>query len=84
MNCRQRRTLEAIFARPTLATVVWADVESLLRAIGASISQGKGLRVRVEFNGERAVFHEPHPEKEAAKGAVEAVRDFLAVAGVTP
>jgi hypothetical protein len=38
----------------------------------------------VELNGVRAVFHEPHPEKEAAKGAVEAVRDFLIAAGVTP
>jgi hypothetical protein len=76
--------LEAIFARPTSATIVWADIEGLLRALGANVSQGRGSRVRVELNGIRAVFHEPHPEKETAKGAVEAVRDFLTAAGVTP
>ena len=84
MNSKQRRTLEAVFARPTSATILWADIESLLRALSAKVSQGRGSRVRVELNGVRAIFHEPHPEKETAKGAVEAVRAFLEAAGVTP
>ncbi len=84
MNSKQRRTLEAIFARPTLANIVWTDVENLFRALNANVSQGSGSRIRVELNGIRAIFHEPHPEKETAKGAVEAVRNFLTSAGVTP
>jgi hypothetical protein len=32
----------------------------------------------------KAVFHEPHPEKETDKGAVKSVREFLIKAGVEP
>jgi hypothetical protein len=30
----------------------------------------------------KAVFHEPHPEKETDKGAVKSVREFLLKAGI--
>lgn len=33
------------------------------------------------LNGRRIVLHRPHPGNELAKGAVEAVRDFLSVVG---
>ena len=55
---------------------------SLFKALGASVSQGRGSRVRVSLNGVKAVFHEPHPEKETNKGAVKAVREFLVNAGI--
>ncbi len=48
------------------------------------MSQGKRSRVRVSLNGIKAVFHEPHPEKETNKGAVKAVREFLTNAGIKP
>ena len=35
-----------------------------------------------ELNGERAVFHRPHPEKVTDKGAVKSMRKFLDNAGV--
>jgi hypothetical protein len=84
VNTKQRRTLEAIFTRPTRTGIVWTDIESLLRALGAEVSEGRGSRVRVKLGGVKAVFHEPHPEKETTKGGVEAVRDFLESAGVRP
>jgi HicA toxin of bacterial toxin-antitoxin, len=84
MNRKQRKTLEAIFTEPTLANIAWRDIESLLRALGATMTQGRGSRVRVLLNGEPAVFHTPHPHKEAVKGAVEDVRRFLENAGITP
>ncbi|HEX5505226.1 MAG TPA: type II toxin-antitoxin system HicA family toxin [Thermomicrobiales bacterium] len=84
MNRKQRRTLAAIYTRPTPANVPWSDIVSLFVAVGATVTQGRGSRVRVNLNGVRAVFHEPHPEKEASKGAVEAVRDFLETARVEP
>ncbi|BAI89981.1 putative HicA protein [Arthrospira platensis NIES-39] len=40
--------------------------------------------MRVALNGVKAVFHEPHPEKEMGKGAVKSVREFLEDAGVAP
>ncbi|MBQ9459293.1 MAG: type II toxin-antitoxin system HicA family toxin [Oscillospiraceae bacterium] len=61
----------------------WDDVEALLRAFGAKISEGSGSRVRVELNGVRAVFHRPHPENTTDKGAVKSVRKLLDNAGVS-
>ena len=73
-----------IFREPVLSDIEWTDIESLLQALGAKLSEGNGSRVRVELNGERAVFHRPHPEKTTDKGAVRAVRQFLLNAGVKP
>ena len=81
---KHERTLEAIFATPVRANILWNDIESLLRNKGAQITEGRGSRVRVALNGVRAVFHRPHPEKETEKGAVRSVRQFLENAGVTP
>jgi hypothetical protein len=81
---RHRRTLEAIFADPVRANISWSDVEALFAAAGASISQGRGSRVRVSLNGIDAVFHRPHPRREADRGAVRSVRRFLREAGITP
>jgi len=81
---KHERTLAAIFAEPIRAAILWADVESLLRHLGADVSEGGGSRVRVALNGVRAVFHRPHPRKETDKGAVKSVRRFLVTAGVKP
>jgi hypothetical protein len=82
MNQKQRRTLELVFAEPVLANIAWKDVENLFVALGAVVKEGRGSRVRVELNGVVAVFHRPHPEKEASKGRVRAAREFLEKAGV--
>jgi hypothetical protein len=66
------------------ANVPWADVEALFVAAGASVSEGRGSRVRVSLNEVDAVFHRPHPEKETDKGALKSVRRFLSEAGVVP
>ena len=81
---KQVKVLEGIFADPVCANIDWHDVESLLSALGAELSEGRGSRVRVALNGVRATFHEPHPEKEIGKGAVRSLRDFLISAGIRP
>ena len=73
-----------IFAEPVPTDLRWNEIEALLRAAGAEISEGAGSRVRVALGGVRAVFHRPHPSPEVRRGAVRAVRDFLAAAGVRP
>lgn len=75
-------TLELILSTPTKANIVWKDIESLLIALGAELSEVNGSRVRIALNGVRAVFHRPHPKKEADKGAVGSMRRFLTTAGV--
>ena len=49
---------------------------------GAEVSEGSGSRVRIAFKGVRAVFHRPHPRKEADRGAVAAMHRFLVEAGI--
>ncbi len=80
---KHERTLEAIFADPVRANIMWKDVVGMLRHLGAEISEGSGSRVRIVLRGVRAVFHRPHPRKETDKGAVKSMRRFLIEAGVT-
>ena len=84
MSKKHRRTLAAIFAEPVRASVNWSDIEAMLLACGAEISEGEGSRVRIALGGVRAVFHRPHPHKETDKGALRSMRRFLSEAGVTP
>jgi hypothetical protein len=84
MGPKHRRTLAAIFEEPVRSNIAWRDIEAMLEAIGAEISEGAGSRVRIALNGVRAVFHRPHPRKETDKGAVKSMRRFLTEAGVTP
>jgi hypothetical protein len=81
---RHEDTRDAIFADPVRANINWSDVESMLRAFGAAISEGRGSRIRIALNGVRAVFHRPHPRKEIDKGAVKSMRRFLTEAGFAP
>jgi predicted RNA binding protein YcfA (HicA-like mRNA interferase family) len=83
LNRKQAKTLKAIFEIPVRADVLWTDIVRLLEALGAEVTQGRGSRVRVHLRGVRAVFHEPHPEKETDKGALRSVREFLENAGIT-
>ena len=84
LSGRHRATLAAILADPVRSGVVWTDIEALMIACGAEVTEGRGSRIRVALNGVRAVFHRPHPQKETDKGAVKSVRRFLFEAGVTP
>ena len=84
MNQKHRRALEAIFDEPIRSNIPWRDIEAMLEAAGAEVSEGEGSRVRIALNGGRAVFHRPHPRKETDKGAVRSMRRFLTEAGVKP
>jgi hypothetical protein len=84
MNNKQRQALEAIFSEPTSGTIAWASIEGLLVAVGCKVVEGKGSRVRFAKDGRIALFHRPHPEKEAKKYQVEAAREYLIKLGVQP
>jgi len=79
---KHRKTYEAVFSEPTRANIAWADIESLFRALGGKVKEGRGSRIRVYLNDVVAVFHRPHPDPEAKKSTVESVRKFLERAGV--
>ena len=84
MGPKHRQTLQAIFEDPVRSNIAWRDIEAMLGAAGAEITEGSGSRVRITLNGVRAVFHRPHPQKETDRGAVKSMRRFLTEAGVTP
>jgi hypothetical protein len=82
MNKKHQKTLEQIFQNPVLSNIAWKDIETMLKALGADISEGSGSRVRIALNEIRAVFHRPHPHKETDKGAIISMRRFLKEAGI--
>ena len=82
MNSKHKKTIESVFRNPVQADILWADIEGLLVALGAELSEGSGSRLRVKLNEVRAVFHRPHPRKTTDKGAVNSIRRFLENAGV--
>jgi len=84
VDSKHRKTLEAIFEKPERANIAWRDIEALFIALGAEVSEGSGSRVRVALKNVRAVFHRPHPRKEANKATIRSVRRFLEAAGEKP
>ena len=84
MNARHAKTLAAIFRQPTSANVEWAAVEALLLAVGCTLVEGSGSRVRFVKDTMIETFHRPHPAKEARHYQVRAARDYLIRWGVTP
>lgn len=84
MRKKHIQTLNAIFSNPIPPTIVWRDIEAMLKALGAEISERRGSRICISLNEVDAVFHRPHPRKEADKGAVGSMRRFLNEAGVAP
>jgi hypothetical protein len=85
VKSRHRKTLGAIFARPALSSIAFADIESLITGLGGAVREGAGSRVAFELrDGARLYLHRPHPGKEAKKYQVEAVREWLESKGITP
>lgn len=84
MKAKHRRTLEAIFTRPTRGGIVFADIEALVLALDGEIREGDGSRVVFELNGKRKYLHRPHPGKEAKKYQVEDIREWFQELEVVP
>lgn len=82
MNKKYQKIFKQVFQDPVLAGIFWKDIEGMLKALGAEISEGSGSRVRIALSDVRAVFHRPPPHKETDKGAVVSMRRFLKEAGI--
>ena len=84
MQRKHLRTLALIFSRPVSGSIKWRDIEALLLALGAEVSEREGSRVGIKVFGDRRVFHRPHPSPDTDKAAVESVRKWLENNGVKP
>lgn len=84
MKRKHRKTLESVFRRPISGSIRWEEIEAMLVALGAEVSEREGSRVAVVLFDEVKVFHRPHPKPETDKGAVSSIRKWLESHGVTP
>ena len=84
MNAKHRKTFQAIFARPTSSSIVFSDIESLVVALGGSVTGREGSRVKITLQGEQWHCHRPHPGKEAKRYQVEEARELLERIGIKP
>lgn len=84
MKRKHAATLAQVYARPVSGSIKWQDIEALLAALGAEISEREGSRVGVYLFGEVRVFHRPHPTPDTDKGAVASIRKWLDSHGVRP
>ena len=60
----------------------FADVESLLEALGAEVTEGKGSRVRFDLRGEQWHTHRPHPGNEAKRYQVRDLQELFQRLGI--
>ena len=84
VNAKQRKTLQAIHAKPTSASIVFSQIEALVVALGGAVTEREGSRVKISLLGENWHCHRPHPGKEAKRYQVEEARELLERAGVKP
>ena len=84
VKAKHRKTLAAIFARPTRASIPFKEIEALIKGLGGAITEREGSRLKIELNGEQWRCHRPHPGKEARRYQVEEARELMERVGVRP
>jgi hypothetical protein len=82
VNSKHRKTLKAILGKPTSATIVFAEIESLVIALGGEVFEREGSRVKLVLQSEQWRCHRPHPGKEAKRYQVEEIRELLQRLGI--
>lgn len=84
MNSKHKKTLKALFDTPPPKGMPWEDIESLLLAAGATVTEGSSSRVKFDLNGQTVAFHRPHNPKTARVYQIAVAREFLENNGVKP
>jgi hypothetical protein len=87
VNTKQLKSLIKIFTETTSSDMKWSEVESLLIALGADVTEGRGSRKRVKLNNTKLLFHAPHgtgTDKTLCQCGVRSIRSFLTEAGIHP
>lgn len=85
MKAKHRKILEAVFATPVQASIVFADIEAMVINLGGEVREGSGSRIAFDMgDGTRLYLHRPHPGKEAKRYQVREVRNWLETRGIKP
>lgn len=61
VKTKHAKTLPAIFTKPTLATVMFSDIEALVVALGGEVREGEGARVVLQLSVAVKYAHRQHP-----------------------
>ncbi len=64
-------------ATPTPADVRWAEIESLLVAMGVTPVERAGSRVQLVKGSDSIVVHKPHPRPETRRDTVRDILKFI-------
>lgn len=84
MNSKQVKILAALFETPTRRDLCFAEIQALLRALGARILQREGSRVRITLDRFVLVTHAPHGTTALKPYQIRDLRQLLTDAGVQP
>ncbi|WP_420866978.1 type II toxin-antitoxin system HicA family toxin [Candidatus Fukatsuia symbiotica] len=79
---KQAETLKKVLRKPPSSNIKWADIESLIVALGGEVKEENGSRVRFLLKGSIARFHRPHPSPDTDKGALVSLREWLESIGI--
>ena len=82
MNHRHRKVLHTLFAHPVNTNIAMKDVESVLRELGADVSEAHSGRLHVVLNGHSVNFS--HAKHSLGKQQVMQVRKFIETCGIDP
>ena len=82
MNNKSKKILKEIYSNPIKANILWANIEKLMKDLGAKIREGKGSAGVFIYNKSIFPFHRPHPQKEAKRYQIKLLRKFLTYHGV--
>ena len=77
-------TLRAIFTDPVNGSIKWREIEAMLIALGAEMSEGSGSRVRFTIADQTLFLHRPHPSPDTKRWAIRDIREFLMNVGIKP
>ena len=64
-------------AAPTPADIKWAEIESVLAALGVDLVERRGSRVQLVKGSDSIVVHHPHPRPEARRDTVRDIVRFI-------
>jgi len=82
MNHHHRKILHALFAHPVSGNIAFRDVESVLRELGAEITQAKSGKIHVVLNNKSANFS--HTNHSVSREEVVRLRKFIQSCGIDP
>lgn len=82
LNSRNRAILASLLEKPTRVDIRWADIVTLITALGGTVTSKGGSHHRLSLNGKIGIAVRPHPQPTVARHTVNAVAEFLRKAGV--